>query len=92
MLAWGCNSHGQLGFGDREDYATPSVVRGLSDVVAVACGNLHSVALTSHGEVFGWGFNAEKSPTTIISVGAELSSSVVQLVAGGNNAGMVVGT
>ena len=46
VACWGDNSRGQC-----------SVPGGLSDVVAVAGGYLHSLALTREGQVVAWGYN-----------------------------------
>lgn len=57
LWAWGDNTHGQLGNGSRGPGRTPSLVPGLSGVVAVAAGARHSLALTSDGSVWAWGDN-----------------------------------
>src|ERR1700682_2745136 len=46
VSAWGNNNDSQR--------QTPP---GLANVVAVAAGNIHSLALKSDGTVVGWGFN-----------------------------------
>lgn len=57
--AWGQNSSGQLGNGNTTTQANPVPVQGLVDqVVAVAAGNSHSLALTMPGgKVWAWGEN-----------------------------------
>jgi len=58
VRAFGDNSTGQLGDGSSEslrDYAVTVV--GLSDVVKVAGGSMHSVALQRDGTVWVWGRN-----------------------------------
>ena len=55
--AWGANGDGQLGDGSRTARQTPTLVSGLSRVVAVAAGARHSLALTSDGSVWAWGDN-----------------------------------
>ncbi|KAH7485688.1 putative E3 ubiquitin-protein ligase HERC3 [Phytophthora ramorum] len=63
VFAWGSNSRGQLGF---LSPATPSTAVEIPTVVAdlrgtymssVACGEYHSLALSSDGRVFSWGCN-----------------------------------
>ena len=56
--AWGNNTYGQLGDGtSNTQRSTPGLVSGLTDVVAVAAGLSHSLALTSGGQVWSWGRN-----------------------------------
>jgi len=55
--AWGNNQSGQLGDGDTADSSTPLAVAGLNDVVAVASGGSHSLAVTADGSVWSWGAN-----------------------------------
>jgi len=62
VLAWGANDYGQLGDGTTGNGAilnrtSPVVVLGLTGVVAVAAGNLHTVALKSDCAVMAWGDN-----------------------------------
>lgn len=45
----------QLGDGTTTDRPTPVQVRGLADVVAVAAGYWHSLALRADGTVWAWG-------------------------------------
>ena len=46
MVAWGRNDGGQT-----------DVPSGLSNVVAIAAGGYHSLALTAEGRVVAWGNN-----------------------------------
>lgn len=55
---WGTNTVGQLGAGSFFDHTTtPVQVSGLTNVVAVAAGYAHGMALKADGTVWSWGFN-----------------------------------
>ena len=61
VLAWGLGSEGQLGNGGTGSSDVPvnvSLPAG-TKVTAVAVGALHSLALTSTGAVFAWGYNTD---------------------------------
>jgi alpha-tubulin suppressor-like RCC1 family protein len=55
VWGWGRNTEGQLGLGDYHERLAPVRVEGLEDVVGVALGEHHSLALTKEGEVWSWG-------------------------------------
>jgi alpha-tubulin suppressor-like RCC1 family protein len=63
VWAWGYNGTGQLGDGTDTPHNLPIQVKGpngvgwLSDIIAVAAGNQHSVALSGDGHVMTWGGN-----------------------------------
>lgn len=61
VWAWGNNDYGQLGNGSvTSSYggvAYAAQVTGLSNVVAIAAGHWHSVAVKSDGSVWTWGLN-----------------------------------
>lgn len=72
VWAWGYNYMGQLGdgsvslhdqsrvsFGPEADDYNPDLVRGVTDVKAVAAGSSHSVALENDGNVYAWGSNSD---------------------------------
>jgi len=64
LWAWGDNTHGKLGIGAYDEHHTvPYQVHGvdnvgfLTDVVDVAGGDNHSLALKSDGTAYAWGKN-----------------------------------
>jgi alpha-tubulin suppressor-like RCC1 family protein len=62
VYAWGRNQYGNLGNGTAGTSttvaATPALVPGLSDIVMIAGGRDHVLALTRAGSIYGWGLNA----------------------------------
>jgi hypothetical protein len=63
LWTWGNNGSGQLGLGNTTtNTATRSpqqVSGGGNDWAAVACGNAHTVALKTNGQLWAWGRNTE---------------------------------
>ncbi|MCE9575109.1 MAG: hypothetical protein K8W52_18300 [Deltaproteobacteria bacterium] len=58
VIAWGNDTFGQLGNGTpNADSATPVAVLGLTNVIAVAAGDFHALALEGDGTVWAWGLN-----------------------------------
>jgi alpha-tubulin suppressor-like RCC1 family protein len=59
VWSWGYNGVGQLGNGNIAEMqiSTPLKVAGLSEVVAIAAGHAHSLALKKDGSVWAWGYN-----------------------------------
>ena len=56
LLSWGYDFFGQLGDGGpNADQATPVSVSGASNIVAVAVGGYHSLALKTDGTLLSWG-------------------------------------
>lgn len=62
VYSWGQNksSAGELGIGSNInfDQYTPIQITGLSNIVAVAAGYVHSLALDASGNVWAWGDNS----------------------------------
>ncbi|XP_062417476.1 alsin isoform X2 [Pungitius pungitius] len=73
VWSWGGGEHGQLGHGDAVDRAQPLCVKSLNskEVVRLAAGAHHSLALTAQSQVFTWGSNSfgqlghMESPSTV---------------------------
>lgn len=94
----GRNRYGNLGQGSADDEAHPSAapVPGLADVVQIAGGRDHVLALTSDGSLYAWGLNSAQQvgPTGIggfeddvlSPVSLEWADDVVAVHAGGNQA------
>lgn len=59
VSAFGRNDEGMLGVGHDDDIHVPETVANLTDVIQVAAGDDHALALTSTGEVFVWGEGAQ---------------------------------
>lgn len=61
IFAWGLNNHGQLGIGHKENTAIPTKIKKFDgiNIVSIAGGEHHSIALTANGEVYCWGKNDE---------------------------------
>lgn len=60
LFAWGLNNNGQLGIGETGDTYLPTRVAGPlaeKSVISVVGGEHHTLALTSDGEVYGFGKN-----------------------------------
>ncbi|MGW0806554.1 RCC1 domain-containing protein [Nonomuraea sp. NPDC002799] len=59
VLSWGYNNTGQLGIGNNDDSAVPVEVPLPDDVTVTAVdgGSAHSLALTSTGQMWSWGWN-----------------------------------
>ncbi|KAI5099056.1 RCC1 and BTB domain-containing protein 2 isoform X1 [Silurus meridionalis] len=60
IYGWGYNCNGQLGLGNNGNQQTPCRIAALQgiNVVQVACGYAHTLALTDEGFVYAWGANA----------------------------------
>jgi alpha-tubulin suppressor-like RCC1 family protein len=67
VWGWGDNYSGQIGVevpigaGGGDDYGTntPVLVSGISNVIAIAAGEAHSIALTADKRVWTWGDNLD---------------------------------
>lgn len=65
VVDWGYGSSGELGNGSNSESDVPVEVSGLEgegkleDVVAIAAGGYHNLALLANGTVVSWGYNRE---------------------------------
>ncbi|GMH38662.1 hypothetical protein BSKO_06546 [Bryopsis sp. KO-2023] len=61
LYSWGMNTDGQLGHGDESSRIMPELIDteiiSASTMIKVSCGARHTVALSSEGDLFGWGWN-----------------------------------
>ncbi|KQK08100.1 PH, RCC1 and FYVE domains-containing protein 1 [Brachypodium distachyon] len=57
VFTWGEDSGGRLGHGTREDSVHPRLVESLAacNIDFVACGEFHTCAVTTTGELYTWG-------------------------------------
>lgn len=66
VWGWGNNSCSQLGIDTRQghddDYylTFPHRIEGLQDIIAIAAGQRHALALDSKGAVWAWGVNGDR--------------------------------
>ncbi|XP_075971785.1 HECT and RLD domain containing E3 ubiquitin ligase 4 isoform X2 [Anticarsia gemmatalis] len=61
LFSWGSDSMGQLGSNlGTHAQDKPKFVKGLAtrNVIQIACGAYHSIALTNNGDLFSWGANS----------------------------------
>lgn len=61
VWGWGCNKYGQLGrgfVGNPEEVRVAQVVKGLKNIVQIATGFRHSLAVDQDGHVWAWGHNS----------------------------------
>uniref|UniRef100_A0A4W6DLD4 Alsin Rho guanine nucleotide exchange factor ALS2 n=1 Tax=Lates calcarifer TaxID=8187 RepID=A0A4W6DLD4_LATCA len=73
VWSWGHGEHGQLGHGDNLARLQPLCIKSLNnkEVVRVAAGAHHSLAVTAQSQVFSWGSNSSgqlghmESPSTV---------------------------
>ncbi|MDZ7817030.1 MAG: RCC1 repeat- and reductase domain-containing protein [Planctomycetota bacterium] len=97
IWTWGENSDGELGDGSNDDRNIPVQVAmpaGMEDIIAIAAGQYHSLALSSDGTVWAWGYNNDgqlgdgTNDTSNVPVQVSLSGcmdTVVAIAAGGDH-------
>ena len=57
LWAWGINTSGQLGLGDRTHRSSPVQVGTLTNWYQVSSGTAHSLAVKTDGTLWAWGIN-----------------------------------
>ncbi|CAL9191540.1 unnamed protein product [Musa hybrid cultivar] len=59
LYTYGWSKYGQLGHGDFEDHLSPHLLEALKDscISQISGGWRHTMALTSDGRLYGWGWN-----------------------------------
>ncbi|CAI0405268.1 unnamed protein product [Linum tenue] len=59
LYSYGWSKYGQLGHGDFEDHLTPHKLEALkeSSITQISGGWRHTMAVTSDGKLYGWGWN-----------------------------------
>ena len=87
IRAWGSSTDGQLGHRGQR----PSLVEIRGILRQVACGGMHSVALTFDGKLFSWGCNDDDSlgrggeESECHPVGGALAGAEVAMVTAGDS-------
>ena len=100
VVAWGDNTHGQLGNGTTAvDSAVPVSVTGLAGITRIAAGGDHALALKGDTRVAAWGRNdvgqlgdstfTERSIAVEVSIGLA-STKGVALIAGGREHSLIM--
>lgn len=86
VFAWGCNLHGQLGVGGRDDTVADVPVAvaagaefGQSEIVALSAGHHHSAALSRDGSVWTWGGNRDGQLGDGTATGSRTPSRIAPL-------------
>ncbi|XP_073407624.1 alsin [Dendrobates tinctorius] len=93
VWSWGRGKEGQLGHGDVLPRLQPLCVRSMDskEVVQLAAGSHHSIALTSKSQVYSWGSNISgqlghmQSPTTMPRIAKMNEDGTVWSVAAGQD-------
>ncbi|MEI7953810.1 MAG: cadherin-like beta sandwich domain-containing protein [Verrucomicrobiota bacterium] len=104
LAAWGYNSDGQLGDATNTNRSTPvrvdrSGVLAGKNIIAIACGNIHGLALCDDGTVATWGNNTSgqlgDNTTTSRNVPVRprtgpLAAKTITAIAGGGSHSLVL--
>jgi alpha-tubulin suppressor-like RCC1 family protein len=110
VFAWGRNQYGNLGNGgfDTERHPVPAAVAGLTDVIDVASGRDHILAVRADGTVATWGLGASgqlgygepanasdadrASPVTALTAADQPLTAVRAVFANGNTSFAILAT
>lgn len=101
LHSWGDNGSGRLGNGTTTSSNTPALINTSGTlsgktIIAVACGEAHSVALDSTGAIHTWGYNAYgqlgngnnsavSTPAMINTSGSLSGKTIIMIATGGHN-------
>ncbi|KAL2904511.1 PH RCC1 and FYVE domains-containing protein 1 [Bienertia sinuspersici] len=82
IFSWGEESGGRLGHGVEVDVSNPKLIDGLSgmNINVVACGEYHTCAITTSGDLFTWGGGTNSS--VMLGHGSEAGHWIPKRVCG----------
>lgn len=82
VFTWGKGSYGLLGYGVEAEAIQPRLVESLSDsdIEFVACGEFHTCAVSTSGELYTWGDGAHKAG--LLGHGTNISHWIPRRVSG----------
>lgn len=87
LWAWGCNSNGQLGIGNLINQSAPVHIK-LPNIIAIAAGSAHSLAVGTDGTVWTWGASLTSNQIQQVPIqvkgpnGQGLLSDIISITAG----------
>ena len=93
LWVWGYNNYGQIGNGESSwvDFQTVPI-KIMDDVVQMAAGSNHTLAIKTDGSLWGWGYNnygqignGESSWVDFQTVPVKIMDDVIQVAAGANH-------
>jgi YD repeat-containing protein len=107
VYAWGYNGEGRLGDGTSNDRSTPTLInvpnlQSGETIIQVTAGYFHSLAVTTQGRVYAWGWNFygqlgdgtsnDRSTPTLINVPSLQSGETIAQVTAGSSHSLAVTT